>query len=298
MTEELWTILKVLSWTQQRFAERGLGTPRLDAELLLAKVVGRDRVGLYAHFDQPLSASELSAYRELIRRRFGGEPVAYLIGEKEFHSLLLSVDKHVLVPRPDTETLVDTALSLIGQTGRVLDVGTGSGAVALALKKERPGLEVVAIDQSKEAARMATQNAERLALELDVRIGDLFEPVAEDAPFDLVVSNPPYIPTPEIATLSREVQREPRAALDGGEDGLFIIRRLIAEAPNHLRPGGALALEIGAGQAKSVSALFDATEKYETVETARDLQSIERVIFAHRNRSENPRSAAIGRATP
>jgi release factor glutamine methyltransferase len=280
MAEELWTILKVLSWTQQRFAERGLPTPRLDAELLLGKVVGRDRVGLYSHFDQPLSASELSTYRDYIRRRLGGEPVAYLLGEKEFHSLLLSVDEHVLVPRPDTETLVDVALSLLGETGRLLDVGTGSGALALALKKERPGLEVIAVDRSKEAARVARRNAERLALEVDVRIGDLFGPVGGEALFDVVISNPPYIPTQEIATLSREVQREPRTALDGGEDGLDIVRRLIAEAPPHLRPGGALAMEIGVGQAPAVVAFFSATGRYQQAETARDLQAIERVVFA------------------
>lgn len=280
MGEVPWTILKVLSWTQQRFAERGLPTPRLDAELLLGRVVGRDRVGLYTHFDQPLSAPELSNYRDFVRRRLGGEPVAYLLGEKEFHSLILSVDEHVLVPRPDTETLLEVAMALLGESGRVLDVGTGSGALALALKKERPGLEVVAVDRSKEAAQVARRNAERLALSIDVRVGDLFDPVEGEVPFDLIISNPPYIPTREIASLSKEVQREPRAALDGGEDGLDIIRRLVAKAPAHLRPRGGMAMEIGAGQASAVVALFSATGRYQQAKTACDLQSIERVIFA------------------
>ena len=143
----MWTILRVLTWTEQRFNERGLGTPRLDAQVLLAHVLQKDRVYLYTHFDQPLQPPELAAFRALIQRRLAGEPVAYLVGTKEFRSLELHVDARVLVPRPDTETLVDVALALVGDEGRVVDIGTGSGAIALALKQARPALEVLAVDR-------------------------------------------------------------------------------------------------------------------------------------------------------
>lgn len=276
----MWTVLGVLNWTEQRFRERGLGTPRLDAQLLLAKVLQRDRVYLYTHFDQPLLPDELAAYRGLIQRRLGGEPVAYLVGKKEFRSLELAVDARVLVPRPDTETLVDVALALLRQGGRAVDVGTGSGAIALALKKERPDVEVLAVDRSSDAAAVARANAEKLGLAVEVLEGDLLAPVAARAPLSLVVSNPPYIPTAEIDALAAEVKKEPRAALDGGPDGLAVIRRLVADAPPLLEPGGAVALEVGAGQAPAVAALFAADGRYHPAETTRDLAAIERVVAA------------------
>jgi release factor glutamine methyltransferase len=276
VSEAPWTILRVLQWTQGRFAERGLATPRLDAEVLLAHVLGRDRVALYTHFDQPLQADELSGYRELIKRRLAGEPVAYLVGKKEFRSLELCVDARVLVPRPDTETLVEAALVLLGEAGRVVDVGTGSGAIALALKKARPGLEVLAVDRSPEAAEVARQNAARLTLGVEVLVGDLLEPVAARAPFDLVVSNPPYIPSGQIALLAPEVQREPRAALDGGEDGLEVIRRLVVEA----RPlSRAIAIEVGEAQAARVAKLLGEAG-WSNIGITKDLAGVERVVWA------------------
>src|SRR4051794_32317634 len=167
---ETWTILRVLNWTQGRFAERRIATPRLDAEVLLAHVLGKDRVGLYTHFDQPLKADELTQYRELIKRRLGGEPVAYLVGKREFRSLELEVDARVLVPRPETETVIDVALELLGEaeTPRIVDVGTGSGAIALALAKAKPQATVHAVDRSPDAAAVARKNAERLALPVEV----------------------------------------------------------------------------------------------------------------------------------
>jgi release factor glutamine methyltransferase len=280
----VWTILGVLQWTEKRFAERKLGTPRLDAQLLLAHVLGKDRVHLYTHFDQPLEADELAKYRALIQRRLGGESVAYLVGKKEFRSLELAVDARVLVPRPDTEIAVDVALALLPAEGeaRVVDVGTGSGAIALALKKERPALEVLAVDRSPDAAAVARANAERLALAIEVVEGDLLAPVAARAPVAANVSNPPYIPSAEIAGLAPEVQKEPRAALDGGADGLDVIRRLVTDAPPLLADGGALVLEIGAGQAPAVVALFAADGRYETAETTKDLAGIERVVTARK----------------
>jgi release factor glutamine methyltransferase len=276
----VWTILGVLTWTEQRFRERGIGTPRLDAQLLLAHVLERDRVHLYTHFDQPLGPDELASYRGLIQRRLAGEPVAYLVGKREFRSLDLVVDARVLVPRPDTETLVDVALGLVGDSGRVVDVGTGSGAIALALKHERPALEILAIDRSPDAAALARQNAARLQLDVEVLEGDLLSPVNGRAPLSLVVSNPPYIPSAEVSSLPAEVRKEPLAALDGGVDGLVYIRRLIADAPPLLGPDGALALEVGAGQAPAVAALFAADGRYQLASVTADLAGIARVVAA------------------
>jgi release factor glutamine methyltransferase len=240
---------------------------------------------LYTHFDQPLGPDELARYRGLIQRRLQGEPVAYLVGKKEFRSLMLDVDARVLVPRPDTETLVDVALALLpAEPGapRIVDVGTGSGAVALALKKERPEAQLYAIDRSPDAAAVARKNAERLGLAVEVLEGDLLAPLAGQAPFALIVSNPPYIPSGEIAQLAPEVRREPLAALDGGRDGLDVIRRLVKDAPPLLEPTGALALEVGAGQAPAVSALFAADGRYAPATATPDLAGIERVVAARR----------------
>jgi release factor glutamine methyltransferase len=282
---ETWNILKVLTWTQTRFAERGLPTARLDAELLLCHVLGCDRVRLYTHFDQPLEPNELAKYKDLIRRRIAGEPVAYLVGKKEFRSLELGVDPRVLVPRPDTETLVEVVLAALDAeaAGRVVDVGTGSGAIALALKRARPRLEVIAVDRSRDALAVARANAERLAIELELCEGDLLSPVAGRAPLLAVVSNPPYIPTGELAGLALEVQREPRAALDGGPDGLDVIRRLVAQAAPLLQAGGLLAMEVGAGQAPAVRAMVERDGRYEASCATPDLAGIERVVAARRS---------------
>jgi release factor glutamine methyltransferase len=280
----VWTILSVLQWTEKRFADRGVGTPRLDAQVLLADVLQKDRIYLYTHFDQPLGPDELAKFRALIQRRVGGESVAYLVGRKEFRSLELAVDARVLVPRPDTEATVDAALLHLPPdgVGRVVDVGTGSGAIALALKKERPALELYAVDRSADAAAVARANADKLGLAVEVVEGDLLAPVVARAPFVLIVSNPPYIASAEIATLAPEVQKEPRAALDGGADGLDIIRRLVADAPPLLADGAALVLEVGAGQAPAVAALFAADGRYAPATVTKDLGGIERVVAARR----------------
>ena len=280
----MWTILSVLQWTEKRFAERGLASPRLDAQVLLAHVLQKDRVYLYTHFDQPLAPEELAKYRGLIQRRLAGEPVAYLVGEKEFQSLTFAVDKRVLVPRPDTEATVEAALALLpsGASGRVVDVGTGSGAIALSIKKERPDLEVLAVDLSSDAAAVARANAERLGFAVEIVEGDLLAPVAARAPFTLIVSNPPYIPSDDIAALAPEVRSEPMLALDGGEDGLDAIRRLIADAPPLLADGGALVLEVGFGQAPAVVALFAADGRYDPAMTTKDLAGIERAVAARK----------------
>lgn len=276
-----WTILEVLRWTVARFERQGLDSARLDAELLATRAFARSRVELYTHYDQPLGEGELASYRALVQRRLAGEPVAYILGRKEFWSLDLQVDARVLVPRPDTETLVELALSLLAgkASARVVDIGTGSGAIAIALKKERAGDEVVAVDLSAEALTVARENAARVDVQIGFLEGDLLAPLTGS--FDLVVSNPPYIPSAQLAGLSAEVRCEPRLALDGGDDGLGVVRRLVGGARAVLAPDGWLALEVGAGQATQAGELLRAAG-YGDLGTRRDLGGIERVVFGRR----------------
>lgn len=258
---QTWTTLSVLDWTTKRFTEAGIAGARLEAQLLLAHVLQCTRMQLYTAFDKPLAEGELAGYRALIKRRLGGEPVAYLLGEHEFWGIPLHVDPSVLVPRPDTETVIEVARSTRADRAapcRVLDLCTGSGAIALALAKELPGAQVIATDVSAEAVAIARRNALRAGLgdRVEVRHGDLFAPVAGET-FDLIASNPPYIATAVIETLSAEVKREPRLALDGGVDGLAFYDRICAEAPAYLGPGGALVVEHGFDQADAVRARFE-----------------------------------------
>jgi release factor glutamine methyltransferase len=253
-----WTTLSVLDWTTQRFTEAGISSARLEAQVLLAHVLGCSRVQLYTGFDKPLAEPELAGYRALIKRRLAGEPVAYLVGEHEFWGLPLHVGPQVLVPRPDTETVVEVARAR-RDARRVLDLCTGSGAIAIALAKELPDAHVVATDISADAVAIATKNAERngVAARVDVRAGDLWQAVAGET-FDLIVANPPYIASAVIPTLQSEVLREPRLALDGGADGLGFYDRILAEARAHLVPGGALVVEHGFDQAQPVYDRFTA----------------------------------------
>jgi release factor glutamine methyltransferase len=246
----------------------------LDAELLLCAATGLNRVGLYVAHDRPLDESERGKYRELVRRRLEGEPVAYLVGQQEFWSLPLSVDPRVLIPRRETEHVVEEVLRVF-QEGTLVDVGTGSGAIALAVKKERSAARVIAIDASPDALAAARENASRLQLEIDFKQGDLLAPI--DEPVDVIASNPPYIRSDEIARLQREVQREPRGALDGGVDGLDVIRRLIAEARTKLRPGGHLIMEIGSDQGAQVLELLRSWSESRII---KDLAKLDRVVVA------------------
>ena len=277
--DEPWTVLRVLAWTQQRFKDRALASPRLDAELLLAQVMNKTRVGLYTSYDQPLVAGELAAYRDLIRRRLAGEPVAYLLGAQEFWSLSFAVDARVLVPRPETEGLVEAALALLrGRAAPTLvDVGTGSGAIAIAVAHERPDAEVIAIDRSPDALVVARANAARHTVDVTFLEGDLLAPIAGRR-VDVIASNPPYIAEGDFDTLPPEVRREPRGALLAGPDGLDVIRRLITDAPALLVPDGALLLEIGAGQSDQVQEL--GRRRFREVSVRKDLAGIERVIVA------------------
>ena len=264
--------------------ERGVGNPRLDAEVLLADVLGVDRVGVYLNFDRPLSEGEVVRYREGLRRRGRREPLQHIRGRQEFFSRVFTVDRRALVPRPETETLVEAALEELRGRGeaRLLDVGTGSGAIAITIALEAPAATVLATDVDADAAALARENAERLGARVDVRVGDLFDDLGDER-FDLVVSNPPYVPSGEIDVLDPEVREfDPRRALDGGADGLDVIRRLVAAAPAHLAAGGRLLLEIGAGQANDVAACLREAG-FGGIEVRRDLAGRERVVSARRS---------------
>ena len=278
--EGIWTIGRLLAWSEGFFREKGIETPRLDAEVLLARVLGKPRIYLYVHYDQPLDKGELAAYRDFVRRRAAREPVAYLVGERDFMGLAFRVSPAVLVPQPDTETLVSEAEKrLRGKSGaRIADVGTGSGAIALSLLYALPDLTAAAVDISPAALEVARENAARLSLSERVTFyeGDLFAPLLGQT-FDAILSNPPYIPAADIDALAPEVLAEPRVALDGGADGLSFYRRLVKEAAALLRPGGFLAVEVGRGEAAAISALAHAAGWGE-VEIAQDLAGIDRVV--------------------
>jgi release factor glutamine methyltransferase len=274
-----WTVLGVIRWTAARFGERGLATPRLDAELIVAHVLALPRIQLYVQSDRPLLATELADIRALIKRRQAGESVAYLVGKKEFWGLELAVDARVLVPRPDTETLIEEARARLEgvEAPRIADVGTGSGALAVTLAKLRPDAVVFASDVSAGALEVARGNAERLGVAVTFLEGDLAAPLLPHAPFRLIVANLPYIPSADLAALPPEVRAEPTLALDGGADGLDLVRRLIGAATALLAAGGALALEIGAGQAAATSALLAAAGFVE-ISVRPDLAGVERVV--------------------
>lgn len=251
------TVLELLRRTRDYFAKKGIESARLDAECLLAHALGVERIQLYVDFEKPVEEAEVSRFRELVRRRAAERvPVAQLTGRREFWSLPLAVTPDVLVPRPETETLVEVALALFPERDaelRVLDVGTGSGAVALALARERPKARVTATDAAPAALEVARSNAASLGFEDRLRFeaGDLFEPVAGER-FDLVVSNPPYLA--EGADVPPELAHEPRAALFAGPDGSEVLRRLARGVPEVLEPGGAAAFEVDPGQADRVAA--------------------------------------------
>ncbi len=278
-----WTSLAVLDWTTQRFTEAGISSARLEAQLLLAHALGCSRVQLYTGFDKPLAEAELAAYRALIKRRLAGESVAYLLGEQEFWGMPFWVDGSVLVPRPDTETVIEVARGLrVDRTApcRVLDLCTGSGVIAVSLAHELPAAQVIAIEISEEAAAIARRNAERngVADRVEIRVGDLWAPVAGER-FDLIASNPPYVASGVIPTLSPEVRHEPKLALDGGPDGLAFYDRICVELSEHLAPGGAIVLEHGFDQADAVRDRLAATG-VQRVTLVHDLARNPRVTWA------------------
>jgi release factor glutamine methyltransferase len=275
------TLAEVLRRSTEYLAGRGSPTPRLDAELLLAHGLGLSRIQLYTQFDRPLTEEELAVCRELVRRRGDREPVAYITGQWGFRRLDLAVDRRVLVPRPETELVVDRCLALLDglQEPHVVDVGTGSGAIALALKQERPDAVVTACDISPDAIEVASANAERLGLEVAIVESDLLDDVP-GGQFALVVSNPPYVAEGELAGLEPEVAEwEPPLATVAGTDGLAVYRRLLPQAAHRLTAGGHIVLECGAGQAQALREAL-AQSGFGEVGVERDLAGIERVVWA------------------
>ena len=279
---EIWTPLKLLAWTKDFLSSKGVVNARLEAEWLLCAATGLDRVGLYLHYDKPLNDGELADYRALVTRRARREPLQHILGTQEFFGLEYEVSADVLVPRYDTEVLVTEALTLHPQAKSVLDVGTGSGCIAIALKKRLIQADVTAIDISEAALTIARRNATRHDCTVEYLLGSLFLPVAGRC-FDIIVSNPPYIPSADIESLEQEVRDyDPRSALDGGRDGLDIYRKMIPDACEHLNPCGWLLVEIGSGQAHDIIQMFTQGGCYEKPLIALDPGGIERVISAQR----------------
>ena len=284
MNERTWTIRDVLDWATKDFEARGIDSPRLDAELLVAEALGIDRIGLYLDLGRPLLEGERNAIRPLLIRRREREPVAYILGHRNFYGRRFSVTPDVLIPRPDTETLVDHALGVIAEDAalRVADVGTGSGAIAVSIAAERPLVHVVATDISHAALAVASENA--LALGVADRVhfeqANIF---GTEGSFDLVLSNPPYIRGADIPGLQAEVRDyEPPNALAGGHDGLDVVRTLIERASEVTVPGAQMLIEIGAGQAAEVKAIASKCSDWEHSGTQRDLNKIERVAHLRR----------------
>ncbi|OAI39859.1 hypothetical protein AYO40_05360 [Planctomycetaceae bacterium SCGC AG-212-D15] len=283
--QDSWTVGRLLDWTAQHLAKKGAEYPRLDAEVLLAHALGCRRIDLYAGRHEEIAADELrERFRELIRRRLEGCPVAYLVGRKEFFSLEFEVGPGVLIPRPETEFVVMECLARArGQAGvRIIDIGTGSGCIPVTLARHLPDADITAVDISDDALAFARRNAARHGVAKRIRFlaGDLFAPVAGES-FDFVLSNPPYIAREDIPQLPVGVrQYEPHVALGGGPGGYAVLERLLGEAPRVLKPGGYLIVEIGAPQEQPVRERFAARAGYDLAPTVYDFARHPRVLCA------------------
>ena len=274
------TVNDVVALSAAYLEAKGIPTARLDAERLIGSVLGLDRLELYLHHDRPVDAAELDAIRPLLRRRADLEPVPYILGEVGFHRIVLRTDARALMPRPETETLVEVALAALPAGGALLDLGTGAGGIALAVKHERPDAAVTGVDLSPDALELARENAERLGLDVELLASDLAAAVA-DRTFDVVAANLPYVPDGDPRTEEGVVRHEPHLALWGGPDGMDVIRRAIAESAAILRPGGAIVLECSDEQAAATRAALEAAG-YVDVAFHRDLAGVDRVIAARR----------------
>jgi len=285
-----WTVLRLIDWTRGYFCRAGVAEPRLSAELLLAKVLACRRVELYTRYERVVDAACLSRFRELVRRAAQHEPIAYLTGDKEFYSLALKVTPDVLIPRPETELLVDAALEFAkarGRPVRLWDVCTGSGCVGVAIARYAPAATVLATDVAAAALGVARENVGKhgLADRVRVELADMLAlpPAASDmAPFDVITANPPYVSDEEYARLPEAVRCEPERALRAGPTGLECIERIVRGAPDHLRGGGLLALEVGMGQAERVHSLLNQSGRYRDIRFLKDNAGIERTALARR----------------
>lgn len=283
------TISKILQETTEYLGKKNLQDPRLNAEVMLGHVLDLRRIDLYLNYDRPLRDPEVSAFKTLVKRRLAGFPLQYLTGEREFFSLSFQVSPAVLIPRPETEILVETVLEglqSLGPPWKIVDLGTGSGVIAITLAVHLPEAHLRATDRSAEALALARRNAHRhgVADRISFSQGDLWEPLrGEEGTFMAVISNPPYVRRDQLKDLPPEIRlHEPLLALDGGPDGLEIIRRVVAEAPRFLSQNGLLALEIGMGQAPAVKKLLVATGAFGQPLVVEDYLGIERVVMAER----------------
>jgi release factor glutamine methyltransferase len=294
-----WTILSLVLWSADYLASKGVESGRLDAEWLLASALGTERLQLYLKYDRPVGPEEREAFKQQLRRRACREPLQYILGRAAFRELELVADPRALIPRPETEVLVEEVLAWAKDRksglGTVMDIGTGTGAVSVSLAVEGVCEQIVATDISEGALEVARLNAQRHGVEalLDFRRGSLFEIVDAGEAFDVIVSNPPYVATGERAGLQPEIRDwEPSEALFAGDDGLDVIQPLIAEAPEHLTDGGLLALEVGLGQAERVTRQIDDSGRFEPARVRRDLGGLPRVIMAERKTRATPQERA------
>ena len=290
------TVLELLNWSTNYLRDHQIENPRLNAELLLARSMNLSREGLYRHFRGQLKEIEKEALERLIQRRISREPLQYILEHQEFWSTDFKVDPRVLIPRPETELLVEQSLLILSEiffkrAPSVLEIGTGSGAITIALAKEMKDIFLVATDISREALELAGENSRSAGVQNRIKFvnGNLFGPFVpskEEGPFDLIVSNPPYINRFEIHALAKEVRDyEPIIALDGGEDGLEFYRHIISQAPFYLGQGGWLLLEVGQGQSERVSKLIDGDGHFLRPECVPDLSGIDRVVKARKMES-------------
>jgi len=284
-----WTIAKILQWTTGYFQEKSIESARLDAELLLSHVLESDRLHLYIDFDRPLNKSELVRFKELVVRRSKREPVAYMIGQKEFYSLPFYVDQHVLIPRPETEILVEWAIKLMKTSDssneplNILDVGTGAGSIIVALGHSLRDSLLIGTDLSNSALQITRRNCGTHGISDRVQLicCDLLAPMRNSHRFDLIVSNPPYIPSAMIENLQPEIALyEPKSALDGGVDGLDYYRRMIESSPKLLKKNGLLLMEIGADQRDVVLDLLDEKQCFHDLDVKNDFAGLPRVVKA------------------
>lgn len=281
-----WTVRRVLEWTIGHLKKHGSDSPRLDAEVLLAHARGCSRIQLYTAYDEVLSEPIRQKMRDLVKRRTNAEPVAYLVGTKEFFSLPFEVNRHTLVPRPETELLVMEALRLLKPVPapRILEIGVGSGCISAAIAVNHKGAQIVGVELNPDTRDVAQRNLERhkVADRVDLRCGDIFAPLTEGEKFDLLISNPPYVRTAEISQLDPTVrEHEPLGALDGGADGLDCIRRIAARAREFLCPDGWILLEFSPEQAESVRQILT-ENRFTDVTVLNDLGQVARAACARR----------------